>query len=451
MRGDAGPRRLPLSPPRHLSLAVCCILVVAGCTPDPSARRPEAAPSPTEVPAATPPNVLLIVTDDQRADTLPALPAVTRWLGRPGVTFPDAHATTPVCCPARASLMTGEYAHNHGVRTNADARRLDHSTTVQWALREAGYRTAIVGKYLNRWPVRADPPGFDDWATFSPTPTTEGYRGEPFNLDGRVRAPNGYSTDVIARRARGMVGRFEERDDQPWFLYVAPFAPHEPALPAPRHVDAPVPDAPAAHSRFGGVVRARQLRALLAVDELVDGLLRDLRARGELQRTLAVFTSDNGHLWGEHGLIEKAWPYTPATAVPLVLRWDGHVTAGAIDPRVTGLIDVAPTILQAAGLDASGTDGRSLLDPRTRLLLEHWRGRRSAVPSWGSIRTRRFQYVEYGSGGPPSQLFDLRRDPGQERNLLSEGAPVPPAARRLATALEEARSCSGTSGPDACP
>lgn len=113
-----------------------------------------------------PPNILIILTDDQRAATLRVMPAVRRWFRRDGTRFTHAFATTPQCCPSRASIFTGEWAHNHGVNNNEQARQIDHRSTIHAILKEAGYRTAISGKFLNKWGVEQRPPFFHRWAIF---------------------------------------------------------------------------------------------------------------------------------------------------------------------------------------------------------------------------------------------------------------------------------------------
>src|SRR5918992_2346675 len=176
------------------------------------------------------PNVLLIVTDDQRQEPLATMPATRKWFKASGVTYRNAFVTTPLCCPSRASIMTGRYAHNHGVWNNRSARRLAQDTTLQHRLQTAGFRTALVGKFLNGWPVGKDPDNFHRWAVSDPKKPT-GYYNESFNLNGRMRKVAGYTTNVISRKSKLFLDVFERRDSSPWFLLVAPFGPHEPYTP----------------------------------------------------------------------------------------------------------------------------------------------------------------------------------------------------------------------------
>src|SRR5918997_6132814 len=143
------------------------------------------------------PNILIIITDDQRRSTIRHMPKTRRWFARGGRHFLRAYATTPLCCPSRASIFTGRYAHNHGVENNALAQTLDQRTTIQRYLQRAGYHTALIGRYLNRWPLEEDPPYFDEWAYFSSS--LGHYYGGRWNVNGRVGTVPGYSTDYIAR------------------------------------------------------------------------------------------------------------------------------------------------------------------------------------------------------------------------------------------------------------
>jgi arylsulfatase A-like enzyme len=421
--------------------------------------------------------VLIVITDDQRWDSMEAMPAVRRWFGEGGRTFPNAFATTPLCCPSRATIMTGRYAHNHGVLTNHHTERLDHGITLQRELRAAGYLTAIAGKFLNEWDIGEPPPHFDRYAIDSPFLTGNGYVGDRFNVDGELREV-GYATRFIERTALRYIHSFESQDRRPWLLYVTPFAPHAPAIPEAEYRSAPVsrwrPN-PAVLERdlgdkppflaeveslpLGELERFRdlQLRTLRSVDDLVNSLMSELEELGE-RNTLAFFTSDNGLLHGEHGPFEKRLPYDPSILVPLMVRWPGHVASDTRDGRLAANVDLFPTVMEAAGLEARGTiEGRSLLTspPRDMIFLERFRDvELVGVPSWASVRTLTAQYIEWYRGGRTlfSEYYDLEADPWQLRNLVVAGEPSDreeiQAMRGLVARL---RSCVGTTGPNACP
>jgi arylsulfatase A-like enzyme len=422
------------------------------------------------------PNVLIILTDDQRAGTLGVMPSTSAWFAAGGTTFPDGTTPIPLCCPARATLFTGRYAHNHGVTTNRGSSL--PQPTLQRRLSQAGYATGLAGKYLNGWPLWRDPPDFDRWAML-----LRGYAGTRFNLDGRVRRVGRYSTDVIAERAVRILDGFEDDDRRPWFLVVAPNAPHQPFLPAPRHASASVPPwepspatteedrsdkPPSVQASWTApadvqALREAQLRTLLAVDELVDRVMRTLVELGEDRRTLAFFVSDNGYLWGEHGLVDKRYAYPESVGIPYLVRWPGRLTPGAVDPRAASLVDVAPTVLHAAGVPPRGMrlDGRSLLSAweRDRMLFEYFPDPPFPVPAWAAIRTTSSLYVEhYGADGVTVsfvEYYELRDDPWLLENLLADGdpstGPAPEVLSSLAIALARDRRCAGTTGPEACP
>jgi arylsulfatase A-like enzyme len=428
--------------------------------------------------AATPPNVLVILTDDQRPGTLSVMPETRRWFRKHGVAYPNAHATTPLCCPARASLLTGKYAHNHGVETNHDVAALDFASTVPRYLRDAGYTTAYAGKFLNGW--EADPPHFDRWATFASPWIGHGYTGARFNVDGVTTTVESYSTDYIRRWSVRFVETAEADDDRPWFLMVAPYAPHLPATPAKKFEDAPVPKwnpSPAVlekdrsdkppHVNEAAVklaamktARRNQLRSLMSVDVLVARLMETLASRGENADTLAFFTTDNGFLWGDHGLRGKRYPYTFSRKVPMLARWPGHLVPGTVDVRLTANVDIPATILDAAGvIPDAPLDGRSVVDPwqRDRLFLEYMADPDAGVPSWRSIVTKDVHYVEYLDGEEITfrEYYDLEGDPWQLVNLLGDADtsndPPPEMIEALGAQAELDAGCSGTDGPQGCP
>ncbi len=206
----------------------------------------------------------------------------------------------------------------------------------------------------------------------------------------------------------------------------------------------------------GREIRLKQLRSLESVDDLVQRVFRTLKRKRENRRTLAIFVSDNGFMWGEHRLSEKLHPYTQSIEIPFAIRWPGRVRRGIRTPKPVANIDVAPTILDAAGINPQHVvDGRSLLKSwrRRRLLLEHWK-QGTSVPSWKSLRTRRLQYIEYfDSEGRRTfrEYYNLRRDPWQLRNLLRDGkkrsGPSRSRLLRLHVHLKRAADCSGAGCP----
>jgi arylsulfatase A-like enzyme len=451
-----------------VTLALWAVALVPGQGPPASAQQ------------AGPPNVLIVLTDDQRIESMGPMRRTRRWFKRQGTDFVNAYVTTPLCCPSRASILTGRYAHNHRVRTNADAPELDPESTIQRYLGDAGYRTAIVGKYLNSW--KGPPSHFEQWHTFE---NVSKYKGARFNSNGVVHKVKKYSTDYIGDRARGLVRQFELTDAKPWFLVVSTWAPHTPAQAAKRHRKSKVgqwagnpavfetdrTDKPAyvqaksAGFKGGRRLRERQLRTLKAVDDLVERLFSTMKSLGEASDTLAFFLSDNGIMWAEHGMKSKTTPYTAATKVPLLVRWPGHLPQKVADPRIAANIDIVPTIMEAAGITPDPEfplDGRSLLQPdaRERLLLELTGGNNQIdAPTWGSTLTPEYQYIEYYddlSGAVTfREYYDMVNDPFQLENLLADADPEndPPIDEQSALGLRLARDrrCQGTEGLEPCP
>jgi N-acetylglucosamine-6-sulfatase len=406
--------------------AVVALLAVAEsggqeAEPVAHAQRSQPAPSPDR------PNVVMLMTDDQTVDDLDVMPLTRRLLGGDGVTFSRSYVSYPVCCPSRATYLSGQYAHNHGVLGLYPPRggygRFDRWNSLPVWMRHAGYVTDHIGKYLNGYGSQVPddvPPGWTEWhgAVDESTYQMWGYTlnengtrhtyGSAFDEDPRL-----YQTDVYRRKAIDFIDR-RAGGRRPFFLSVAFLAPHHeiPEIrhgtghlvrPAPRHLgvleDEPLPASPAFGERDLGdkpaFVRAdgpmtdgertyiasrhedRQ-ESLLAVDEAVEAIVRTLRRDGVLDHTYIFFTSDNGYMQGEHDIPSgKVVPYDPSTQVPLLLRGP-RIPHGGVSQELVGNIDLAPTIVAIAHAHPGKTmDGRSLLpfarDPtkRTRRPLLH--------------------------------------------------------------------------------
>lgn len=446
-------------------VAIClCLTFVASVG---SSARPDTAQAADHLP----PNVLVIVTDDQRAfGTLKVMPQLRRHITDPGVRFPNAYATTPQCCPSRASIMTGQYAHNHGVGNNEEGGNLDPSTTIQRHLSDAGYRTGLVGRYLVEWPVEQAPPYFDDYSLLE-----KGYYGTRWNINGNIRKVERYSTRFIGTRAERFIEEAEADDDAPWYLYVTPWAPHKRSTPEKRYSKSDVgklvqnpamretdcSDKPTvvdcqASERRVSKERRNMLRTLLSVDDLIGRLHRALVTEGERRRTLVFFLSDNGYLWGEHGLIGKKPPYRGGIEIPMAMSWPGGVEGGITDERLVANIDIAPTIYDAAGIEPDTmVDGRSLLDlewDRPRLLLEYesFKG----WPDWATTLTADFRYTEYYEDTGVTSFTELYRlvdDPWELTNVLADPDPAndppPEELAQLRAQLNADRRCAGPTCP----
>ncbi len=408
------------------------------------------------------PNILVIVTDDQRGG-ISVMPDTMRWFSREGTQYTNAFVTTPTCCPSRASILTGRYVHNHGVNNDAKATVLDQRTTINYYLDEAGYHTALFGKYLNSWPID-DPPLFWDEFAYFKNSTESAYEGQDWNIDGTIADTGRYATRYIGDRAEAVI---RSESNEPWFLYLAPPNPHGPFLAEPQYDKAdvgPFESNPAVEetdlsdkphfvqqSSFssGSRIRRKQLQTLLSVDDMVQQVFSSLEATGQLNNTLAFFISDNGRLWGEHNRCCKSVPYTQAIRVPMFARWPGHLITGQPDDQLRANIDIAPTALEAARVTRVNAplDGRSLLrvGSRTRLLME-FATSKSNAPAWASLRTPTYQYTEYETG--TREYYDLQSDPWQLRNLLGDNDPSnDPQVSDLSSQLAAYSQCRGSSCP----
>ena len=420
--------------------------------------------SPAEQQRPDRPNIVLFITDDEALGSIEVMPNLRSWLVEDGRSFEPGLVTTPMCCPSRASIFSGSYIHNHGVLRNGDTLKLNSDSTVQRYLSDAGYRTGIVGKYLNEWPKARRPPHFDYSAVSHGAP----YEGGTWTVNGEVEEISTYSTEFIGEH----VTKFLESSDEPWFLVISTTAPHSPAVPEPRYVGAEVPspqDNPAladldrsdklpleARNSFqsGRRFRVSQLRTMMSVDDLIGDVDDALQERGEKEETLAFYISDNGLLRGEHGLTGKGHPLRPAVEVPFYMVWPQAVEPGR-DDRLAANIDIAPTILDAARLSADDEfpmDGRSLLDDwrRSEILLEYQRSGNLASPSWASIRSRDIQYIEYYDVTGEvmfRELYDLIRDEWQLTNLLEIERDTGIDVTALRDRLQSYRRCSGRDCP----
>lgn len=428
--------------------------------------------------AGAPPNVLLIVTDDQPKHTEWATPSVVSWLAGRGVRFSNAHATSPLCAPSRASIFSGRYAHNHGVLDNGHSTNLDQNTTVQRHLKQAGYRTGLFGKYVNNWGVVDPPPHFDEWTVLRPS-----YVDAHYNVNGAVQVIPGYATTVLKNQLLGFLDR-AAADSRPWFAMFTPNAPHRPNIAEVSYAGSKVPPWKGRPSVFetdrrgkppfvrksqftfadGEKLRAGQLRTLRSVDDAVQEVGDKLVELGQFDNTLVIYTSDHGYLWADHGLLDKALPYDPAHEVPFYLSWPAAgLDSGTVDHRIAANIDIAPTILDAAQIaPTTPQDGRSLLSDfrREHLLLESWRWTddvRGGRETWASYLSATKQYVEYydlhantagheaGSGRILfREYYDLARDPYQLHNLLYDATPAHERALEVATLAKQLATDRGT-------
>ncbi len=404
------------------------------------------------------PNVVIILSDDQRYDLMPYLPLTTALLQDERVDFAQAFATTPLCCPTRASLLTGLYSHNTGVLQNylpnGGAIKFDPSSTIATWLMQAGYRTGLYGKYLNAYHLisPAVPPGWSEFHAFVGHDDDE-YYNYTLNHNGTLTnygtRPQDYSTDELSRQAVQFITSTPAT--RPLLLYFTPYAPHEPATPALGDIgklaglphwrpasynEADVSDKPAwlraeplltaAEMAAEDAFHESQLESMQALDRSVSNLVAALKQSGRWNSTLLVFAGDNGLAWGEHRLRGKDCVYEECVRVPLWIRLPGQ--AARVDSSLVGLIDLAPTIAAWVGtVPATRVNGRDLLPLlacpaapwRSEILLEEL-GTTSPTRSFQGVRTARYLYAEYQNGD--RELYDLTVDRDQLDNVVTDPA-----------------------------
>lgn len=434
-------------------------------------------PEPATAGARHQPNIVLILTDDQRTDSLLSMPSVRSLLVDRGTRYTHAFVPTSLCCPSRSAILTGLFSHDSGVWDNGGAhggwltfQRLgNEQRTIALALQRHGYRTGLVGKYLNAFgrfaPPLYKPPGWDRFEGFRVPSRSGAYYdygiGQPGTAYGA--GTQDYSTDVLSTRAVNFI--WSTPKQRSLFLYFAPFAPHSPYDPAPRDVGslrgalppyrpasltAPVDTKPAWVRRLPEVapekidfVRERQAESLLAVDDAVAAIVAALEHSGRLRDTMIIFLSDNGLQIGEHHIMGKSTPYNASTSVPLVIRWDGRVPAGKVDPRIALNVDLAQTIAAAAKVPMT-TDGMSILGKRTRpgFVLEAGYWKTYGRPAYCGWRTKQWMYVHYASG--EEEMYSYRSDPDELINLAGN----PAYAGRLSAMKARAKQACHPMPPD---
>jgi N-acetylglucosamine-6-sulfatase len=437
------------------------------------------------------PNIVFILTDDMRKDDLKYMPKTHSLLKDRGMSFQNAFVSNAVCCPARATIMRGQYAHNTGVWTNRNSsiggwqayRNNGHEEdNVATRLDAAGYRTGLFGKYLNGYSGITRTPGWDRWFAAS----SGGYFDYDMNDQGTMRhfgtKASDYKTDVESREVKTFIGK-SVAQGTPFFAYVALKAPHSPSTPAPRDahaydgLKAPRPpsfdernvsDKPPWIRQLPGLTKAKKAKidqrhekraeSLQAADDLVAGVVGKLKEAGVMGNTYVFFTSDNGWHEGEHRIQKGKWrSYEEDIRVPLLVRGPG-ITAGHQSKKLVLDTDYMPTFTDLAcpTLTSCDTqnwsyepDGRSLRPVlegsatawRSAILLE---AARHYSPAYRGIRTSGgTKYVEYAGG--KKELYHLGRDPYELTNKYP--AATPPAG--VVSRLQALKNC-GKDGAISC-
>ncbi len=408
--------------------------------------------------AASQPNILFILTDDLDLAEIAYMPKLKALLIEQGSSFSNYFVSVSLCCPSRSTTIRGQYSHNTGVETNGGSNGgfetayrlgIENSTIATW-LQAAGYRTGLFGKYLNGYPDTASltyiPPGWSDW--------NSSVKGNPYseynytlNENGKL-APYGhtakdYGTDVYAQKAVNFIQQ-SVHDKKPFFVYLAVYAPHQPATPAPRdanlfpnaqaprtpnydekdvsdkpHYIADLPLLrPIEQQRIDNLYR-RRLQSLQAVDDAIENLYNTLKAAGQLDNTYIVFTSDNGFHLGNHRMpAGKQTAYEEDIHLPLIVRGPSVAAGKTVEP-ITGNIDLAPTFAAMAGTDpAKFVDGRSFLPLLLKGSAANWRDV-YLVEHWGQTTVQVAQNTPSPDTQEPDDIDQMFPD------QLDENTPTP--------------------------
>ncbi len=433
-------------------------------------------------PVSARPNILVILTDDHRYDAMGFLghpflktPNLDR-LAAEGVHFKNAYVTTSLCSPSRASILTGLYAHNHRVVDNYNPVS-ESLTFFPELLQKSGYQTAFIGKW-HMGDSEEKQRGFDHWLSFKgqgvyvPDPAMLKAKGRfvpqatnsGFNLNGKMVPQKGYITDELTDYAEDWLAR--KNDEKPFLLYVSHKGVHADFLPPDRYafkydkVKIPTPPTPLANpdlfidppmwvrnqsnSRHGvefayytGVDMKKYYRryceALLAVDDSVGRLLINLERSGELENTVILYLGDNGFIFGEHGLIDKRCAYEESVRIPMLMRYPKSLNPGTTVEKIVANIDVAPTLLEVAGIAApKAMDGRSfwplakgegIPDWRNYLLYEYyWERNYPQTPTTHAVIGETHKYIRYHGVWDQDELYNTKADPRERKNLFNDSA-----------------------------
>ena len=417
------------------------------------------------------PNIIFVLTDDQPVQTVAYMPTVKNVLQAEGVNFENGFITTPLCCPSRASILTGEYVHNHKVYTDryplGSAKKFDDVSTIAVWLQQAGYRTAYFGKYMNGYdelePYGIVPPGWTDWAAFLAKDTGDEDKGNLQYFFDFTMSENGtvveypkkkynFSADILTTQAVDFVN---EARNEPFFLYVSYYNPHSPYIWAPRHEETfrhewaweqyrppnfnekDISDKPkyiAELEPFSpeevDITYKQILRSLLSVDDGVASLLNVLNQTKLDRKTIIFYLTDNGLTAGDHRFgFSKNCPYEACIKTPFIV-YAPWKYASRTDSSLVANIDLAPTFADLAGASVPNTVNGTSLVPllenpttpwRDALLLEHWpteEGVGSIIPEFYSVRTADWKYTEYVTG--ECELYDLQNDPYELQNLANK-------------------------------
>lgn len=455
---------------RLLNVTVALVLMLLSGTAlmaqSAQVQQPRGSLALKAIAGAKPFNVVFILTDDHRYDALGFLKSQTfietphlDAMARNGAYLPNAFVTTALCSPSRASILTGLYAHKHRVVDNNNPVPGDLVFYAQY-LQRAGYQTAMIGKWHMGGAFDDPQRGFDHWVSFKGQgtylPNANG-----LNVDGKHVPQKGYITDELTDYA---IDWMKDRNTKkPFMLYLSHKGVHDNFTPAARYAGRfkdhtfipPLTMAPGTHKNAPmwvhnqrnswhgvefpyhsdlniGEYYKRYAEALLSVDESVGRVIAYLEDAKLLDNTIVIYMGDNGFQFGEHGLIDKRNAYEASMRVPMLVYAPAIVKAGTVVEEVVANIDIAPTVLEAAGLQYPAyMDGDSFLPLlkgekiawRSGLLYEYyWERNFPQTPTVHALRGDRYKYIHYHGIWDKDELYDLQEDPLETVNLIDDEA-----------------------------
>jgi len=412
------------------------------------------------------PNIVVILVDDQRFDAFGRLnrnlitPSLDRLLGE-GVRYKNAFVTTSLCSPSRASIMTGQAMRNHGIVDNNSPTPEDFES-FSVLLDDAGYDTAFIGKWHMGNADNSPKPGFDHWVSFEGQGNYQSVdafgRPSVFNVNGENVQQRGYITDELTDYALEWM---QARDTSPYLLFLSHKAVHLPFTPADRHAgnyaetQFELPQSADPNARSGprpmwltsqnnswhgsgfafysdqslSDIQQNYYSALSGVDESTGAILDGIVHHANGRETILIYTSDNGFMFGEQGLVDKRAAYDASIKVPFVLHAPERFEGGTTSDVLARNIDIAPTILSLAGIPVPDHyDGRDLLsvssaaDDEALIYEYYWEFNYPQTPSTFAIRTNRFKYIQYHGVWDTEELFDVQNDPDELVNLVADPA-----------------------------
>lgn len=473
----------PRSTLRAAAFGACVLLTTAAWAgSQPAPRLEDRQPPQASARDGKPMNIVFVLVDDLRYDAMgflkPGLktPNIDR-LAKEGVYFPNAVVTSSLCSPSRATILTGQSTRNHGVVDNHDSSEA-HLTFFPAYLQQAGYQTGFFGKWHMGADTDAPRPGFDRWVSFkgqgtyfptdllSPERIAAGER-QLLNVDGKKVQQSGYITDELTDYAMTWLEKDRDRS-KPFFLYLSHKAVHSDPAPPERYktqysdlkIELPDTMANTPENNAGKPMWVRNqrnswhgadfpyhtdrsmteqvrdyYRTLSPVDDSLGRIMAYLRKNKLDQNTMVVFYSDNGFLIGEHGLIDKRNAYEPSVRVPMVVWAPGMLPKGVTNPAVVRNLDLAPTFLDVARLGKPAQmEGKSLLPVAEGKVDEkawnagdfiyeyYWEWSFPQTPTTFAIQRDRVKYIQYHGVWDIEELYDLKTDPEERRNLINDPA-----------------------------